>query len=522
VKTSLQIYNMATLRQAIDFAKENPQDSRSLELITQIKSGAMDDIAKTEGIDLTGKSETFTRTFIDRAGENIQERGSNIVDAVQGEGQFEDASTLRRGTSATAEAFGAISSTAYEALPERARGLFDSIAGGIGKGFDFVTDKISDSQFLQEAVQGDTSKLEEALAIASDLGIISGEILGVQEGIANTSGLARTTQRVARAGGRKAQQAGRSVRNSVRNVGDNTGISEAIPTPERIVEFQTTRALDLTQGDVKNISSSTGNEVGDWLAKNNLIGKNKDATAELVQKFGDDAYTKVRSEISKVDTKFKQSEIPRYEQALNEILKKTENTAGLEDVNIEVKGLLSKKNPSLSDVQRVKELMDDQFNLYKVTGDVGESVTKKGLDQVRSDIREFIEKQVDEFGGEDIRALNNNVSTSRSITRAITDRSTRGLTRSSVGLGDLGTFGVGSTFGGPLVGIAAVAGKKILESSAVRLRFSKWLDGLTDARKLKVAEELSKGNVPADMAKAIDFEVPVGSVTETVIEEANL
>jgi hypothetical protein len=516
---------MATLRQAIDFAKQNPQDARSLELMKQIKSGGMDETARNEGIDLTGKSQTFqlqTPSFRERAGENIQERASNIVDAVQGVGEFKDTSLLKKGTGATAEAFGAISSTAYEALPETIRNVFDGVAGGIGQGFEFLTNKIGESKFLQEAVQGDTSKLEEALSIVSDLGIISGEVLGVQEGIVNTSGLARTTQKVASAGGRKVQQAGSKVKGSIKNIGDKTGISEAIPTPERLVESSATKALDLTQGDVKNISTSTGNQVGDWLAKNNLIGKNKDATRLIVQEFGDDAYIKVRSEIAKVDTKFTQANIPRYEQALKEILKKTDNTAGLEDVSVEVKGLLSKESPSLSDVQRVKELMDDQFNLYKVTGDVGESAAKKGLDQIRSEIREFIETQVDEFGGQDIRALNNNVATSRSLTKAISDRSTRGLTRSSVSIGDLGAFGIGSSFGGPLLGVAAVAGKKILESSAVRLRFAKWLDGLTDARKLKVAEELSKGNVPADMAKAIDFEVPVGSVTETIIEEANL
>ena len=516
---------MATLRNAIDFAKQNPNDSRSLELINQIKSGGMDATAQSEGIDLTGKSPSFqlqTESFKERVGENIEERGSNIVDAVQGVGDFEDASLLRRGTGATAEAFGSISSTAYEALPEQARNLLDKVGGGIGKGFEALTSKIGESKFLQEAVAGDTSKLEEALAIASDLGIIAGETLGVQEGIVNATGLARGTQKVALAGAKGLKTAGKSVKQGVKNVADSTGVSEAIPSPERLVEFQTTRALDLTQGDVKNISNSTGNEVGDWLAKNNLIGKNKDLTNKVVREFGDDAYLKVRSEIAKVDTKFTQADVPRYEQALTEILKKTDNTAGLEDVSVEVKSLLAKDSPSLSDVQRVKELMDDQFNLYKVTGDVGESAAKKGLDTIRSEIREFIEKQVDEFGGEDIRALNNNVSTSRSITKAIADRSTRGLTRSSVGIGDLGAFGIGSSFGGPLVGVALVAGKKILESSAIRLRFSKWLDALTDAKKLKVAEELSKGNVPADMAKAIDFEIPIGGVTETVIEEANL
>ena len=41
---------MATLKQAIEYAKLNPSDARSLELMNQIKSGRMDGIARKEGI----------------------------------------------------------------------------------------------------------------------------------------------------------------------------------------------------------------------------------------------------------------------------------------------------------------------------------------------------------------------------------------------------------------------------------------------------------------------------------------
>lgn len=513
---------MATLRQAIDFAKKNPEDARSLELIKQIKSGGMDEKARGEGIDLTGKSKTFKvqkESFSDRVSDDIQERAENINQAIAGEDEFAGKSLLAKGTGATAQAFGAISNTAFEALPEVARNALDKIGGGIGKGFEALTGKIGESKFLQEAVQGDTSKLEEALQIASDLGLISGEILGAKELASNTTGAVTASRNLANKAvktGTKGVNTGRKV---IKNIGDKTGISEAIPTPERLVEFQTTRALDLTQGDVKNISKSTGNEVGDFLAKNNLIGKNKVDTSEIVKKFGDDSFEKVREEIGKVDKTFSKSEIPRYEDALTEVLETVKGKRGLESSVREVEDLLKKETLNLSDAQRAKELIDENFKLFKITGDKAESAAKEGVRNLRSELREFIENTVDEAGGEDIRTLNNNVATSRGITNAIADRSTRGLTRSSVGLGDLGTFGVGSTFGGPLVGVAAVVGKKIIESSAVRLRFSKWLDNLTDAKKAKVAKELSEGKVPKDMAKAIKFDIPTGTFTAEVIEK---
>jgi uncharacterized protein YoxC len=502
---------MATLRQAIDFAKQNPQDARSLKLMESIKSGQMDDTAKEEGIDLTGKSKTFQKNTFERIQEDLTERKEDIQEAISFEGDTQK-SLIGSATEAGAIAAGAISNTAYEALPEGARNILDKIGGGIGEGFNYLTEKLGESKFLQEAVQGDTSKLEEALQIASDLGVIAGEVTAVAE----LPGVAKTASQVARKGAEKASSAGGKIASTVKkkakDFGDTTGISEAIPTPERIVEFQTTRALDLTQGDVKNISKSTGNELGEWLAEKNLIGKNKEVTTEMVQKFGNESFDKVREEIRKVDKTFNTTEVPRYEQGLREILKKTENTAGLEDVTSEATELLSKKQINLEDVQRVKELLDEQFSLYKVTGDVKDSVSKKGLSNLRSEIKEFIETQVDEAGGADIKQLNNNVATSRAITEAISDRSTRGLTRSSVGLGDLGIFGVGSTFGGPVGGLVAVAGKKILDSSAVRLRFAKWLDTLSDAKKAQLANQLKKGDIPKEMVEAIKLEVPKGAV----------
>lgn len=123
----------------------------------------------------------------ERVKEGIEEKGEKIVDI------FEDPnkSALKKGTEATATAFSAISSTAYNALPEGTRNTLDKIGGGIGKGFGWLTDKIGSSKFLQEAVGtqvdkgdgtfefqvNDLGKLEEALGIVSDLGLISGEIL---------------------------------------------------------------------------------------------------------------------------------------------------------------------------------------------------------------------------------------------------------------------------------------------------------------------------------------------------------
>lgn len=50
---------MATLKQAIEYAKQNPNSIEANQLRAAISSGKMDDVAIKEGIDLTGKSQTF-------------------------------------------------------------------------------------------------------------------------------------------------------------------------------------------------------------------------------------------------------------------------------------------------------------------------------------------------------------------------------------------------------------------------------------------------------------------------------
>ena len=57
---------MATLKQAIEYAKSNPNDPRNSKLKEMIQSGQFDEKARIEGIDLTGKSQTFSNVVDSR------------------------------------------------------------------------------------------------------------------------------------------------------------------------------------------------------------------------------------------------------------------------------------------------------------------------------------------------------------------------------------------------------------------------------------------------------------------------
>lgn len=274
---------------------------------------------------------------------------------------------------------------------------------------------------------------------------------------------------------------------------------DVLPTKNRFMNTEITKALDLTQGDVKNISLSTGNDVGEFIAKNKLIGQNVDETTKLLDSFYEKNYTQVRDEIAKVKTQYSQDTVPRYKEALAEIKTQINDVAGLQAANAEVDALLKKGILTLDDVQRAKELMDEHFSLYKATGDVKEGVAKSGLTNIRADLRSFIEQEVKKNTGADIQQLNNNVSTARSISDAIATRSTRGLTRATISAADFLTFLTGSTVASPIGGVLAVIAKKIYQSPSFKLKVVKFLDSLSNAKKEQLMNKIKNGEVPKEL-----------------------
>jgi len=313
-------------------------------------------------------------------------------------------------------------------------------------------------------------------------------------------------------GARAGKRAVKTLERGLEGVSETGQIAKGVatditPKAEGLVNFQVTRALDLTQGDVKNISKSTGNEVGEWMAEKNLIRKNKQETQQAVDEYFGNRYLEVRQLIDNVPEKYKPQDIPRFNESLALLKKDIEGVPGFEVSNSIIDNLQKRKTVSLSDVQELKEMIDDNFSLYRATGDPKESLKKESIRKMRSDLRGFIEKEVKRSEKKDIGRLNNEVATARSITQAISDRSTRSLTRSTLTLGDLSTFGFGSATANPLFGAALLFGKKVLETPQIRLRFARWVDAMNDKKKLKLQKELKSGKIPSGLPKEITNEL---------------
>lgn len=379
----------------------------------------------------------------------------------------------------------------------------------VGKGIEKVADTVSESPMVQKfamskAGQTTARVAEDVQNVSTGLGVIAGGSKATPGAVAQNT-LKPKANVVAPTVPK--QTVGGYIKSTVRDV---------VPTKQGAINELVTKGLDLSPGDLANISKSTGNDIGTWISDNNLIGKNKNETQGNINNFYKKNYDSVRNQIDSVPVTYTQPQIPRFVDALKQIQSQVKNVPGLEEASAEVQNLLIKKQLRLSDVQRAKELIDDHYALYNKVGDVAGGVQKEGIANIRKELRKFIEDEVEKNTGADIRAMNNNVMTARAIEDAIITRAPKGLTRANIKIGDLGIFGFGSFAGGPLTGLALLFGKKLLETPTVRLRIARMIDKMSDAQKMRIQQELQSGIIPQEFAPFVKQKNMLGKATRQI------
>ena len=123
--------------------------------------------------------------FGNRAAGVINQAGSNVYDAIKGQGKYTGQSSIRRGFEATAQAFNTPGKLAFQALPEVARAGLGKAGEVVGKGFGAIANKIGDSPALQSWVMNHpeaAKALEEVAGTASAASQIAGDILVINQG----------------------------------------------------------------------------------------------------------------------------------------------------------------------------------------------------------------------------------------------------------------------------------------------------------------------------------------------------
>lgn len=281
---------------------------------------------------------------------------------------------------------------------------------------------------------------------------------------------------------------------------------EIIPTGKEMQRNQVVKALDLTQGDVANITKSTGNDVTDFIVSKNLIKNTPEEVADSLNDIRKTTKELRNSEIKKVTNTYTKDQIPGAIKGLEEIKKGVSDIAGLEDEVTKIDNLLEKEAFTLEDIQLAKDLIDDNSNIYSKIGDVKSSATARGLDKIRKEVRKFIEDEVTTAtqGATDIKKLNNDIQTSYAIEDAINTRATRNLTRQKISLSDIMVGLGGSAAFSPAVGLGLYIGKKIIETPSFRLAFTKALNAQPINKVKKLLKEVRNRTVSPETQKLIN------------------
>lgn len=372
----------------------------------------------------------------------------------------------------------------------------------------FVTDRYGSMDKLKETVIEDpvgvladlASVLSGGAAITSKVGDITkiAEISNAANKLSKVSQAVEPINAITKSAGKIKDVAqnsfvGRVAGDVVKNVSD-------------IQKENVVKALDLTPGDLTKIKDLTGNDITEFIVKNDLLKSSPEEIANALKEKRASTKELRNSEIAKDSTTYTPEQVPGVVKGLDTILEGVDGVAGLETVADEIRNLRSKTNFTLEDVQKAKDLIDDNSDIYSKIGDTKSSSTARGLDNIRSGIKTFIEDEVTKAtqGATDIKQLNNDIQTSYAIEDAINTRSTRDLTRQKISLSDnIVLFGGGATFN-PAVGVGLYLGKKIIESPSFRLAFSDLLSSQPVNKIKTVVNEIKNKNVSPETQKLLN------------------
>jgi hypothetical protein len=251
--------------------------------------------------------------------------------------------------------------------------------------------------------------------------------------------------------------------------------------------------------DISVIKQSTGNDIGEFMHRFELVKDTPEETVDALAKFQRQNFDRTRDAIALVDNKFTFQDIPELKDTIDflKVDLQGRKSPEYQQILTKLNEISAKPEFELLDAQYVKNVFDDVESVYKRTGDVRDAVAAQDKAQTIAPVRRFIEDRVQEVYPEiDIRALNNNVQTSRAIMDAVLKRAPKADTSSFFQLGDLAILGVGN-IQTPGLGYGALFAKKVFESAPLQLRFSRALAG-----KVKPADVI-KGLTP-DKLKTID------------------
>lgn len=291
------------------------------------------------------------------------------------------------------------------------------------------------------------------------------------------------------------------------------------PKASQLRDQQFARAFKFAPSDIANLEARANiDSVGEWAFANDLIKDTPEETIDAMRKFKLDNYEAVRNATSVVPDKYSFADIPAAEAVVDDLIRKVNSVIDegkypnvntqFTDVSRTLKDKAIRFNngeADLLDIQYIKSASDDINSFYKRNAGIKEGLSAQQGADLNGQLRRFIEDRVEEYNPEiPIRELNKNVMLSRGLTDAAIARAPKFETQSIFELGDYAIFGAGQ-ISAPGVGFALLAGKKILESSPMRLRAARFLAGRAKSEFKPTEIKKIKEIIGKELGDAIDI-----------------
>lgn len=206
-----------------------------------------------------------------------------------------------------------------------------------------------------------------------------------------------------------------------------------------------TEGVDLASAGMKK--GGTAEDVWKWMIERDMQWSKE----QIIQKLWEHAK---KSHALKKEV-LKQSEtlhnVDSAKKSLEAMYEQVKWVPWLEEKAQRIGELYNKDWLTLSELDEVKSLLDDTINIYTNAGDVRAWALKEWLDNVRKNLRKYIETEADKEGLWNIRLLNNETQVSRSLQDAISRKDSADAAREMLSIFSKGTIwgALGWTAGWP-------------------------------------------------------------------------
>lgn len=195
-----------------------------------------------------------------------------------------------------------------------------------------------------------------------------------------------------------------------------------------------TEGVDLASAGMKK--GGTAEDVWKWMIERDMQWSKE----QIIQKLWEHAK---KSHALKKEV-LKQSEtlhnVDSAKKSLEAMYEQVKWIPWLEEKAQRIGELYNKDWLTLSELDEVKSLLDDTINIYTNAGDVRAWALKEWLDNVRKNLRKYIETEADKEGLWNIRLLNNETQVSRSLQDAISRKDSADAAREMLSIFSKGTI----------------------------------------------------------------------------------